>query len=499
MNDARLETLLEELYAIDGDLKAHGPALRALVAELLASKPSPVIDERFAAELRRKLLARATSSTSAASTSLIASIGMRRFFTYAVPGLAVLAIAVLGVMTLGPAPRSGDRLALQSGSPSRGFGTVERLGDGAFGALSASSAPRPESGGGSRAAAAGAVALETGAVPPSAGGDTAKMIAPGEPYVPTVYTYVYKGEAIDGLLSPKVDVYKPSTVKTDAPVPADLLTRLGFGLADLTRLRSVQIQSFSVVEDRDYGYAVWVDLASGGISFSQNGRWPHAAVEWDPATGLPKDPIRPSEVPTEAEAVRIADAFLAEYGIDRSRYGTPKLRDDWRVLYETSADKSLVYVPEAVSVVYPELVDGKEILEPNGAPAGLEVSVHARLRRVTGAWNLAARTYAASAYEGETDSARVLDIASKGGPMAWYPDRGEYRTVEVAIGTPTGGLVRSWQPDGELFVTALLFPLIDAPAELAWQKVVAVPLAKELLTPPLRVDGPGKPIPLESR
>lgn len=499
MNDARLETLLEELYAIDGGLKAHGPALRALVAELLASKPSPVIDERFAAELRKKIMARASPKKPASSTSLVTSIDMRRFFTYAVPGLAVLAIAVLGVMTLGQAPRSGGRLALQTDSSPRGFGDVDRLGDGAFGALSASSAPRPESGGGSGTASAGAVALETGAVLPSAGGDSAKMNAPGEPYVPTVYTYVYKGEAIEGLLSPKVDVYKPSAVKANAPVSADLLTRLGFGLADLTRLRSVQVQSFSVVEERDYGYAVWVDLASGGISFSQNARWPGAAVEWDPATGQPKDPIRPSEVPTEEEAVRIADAFLAEYGIDRSRYGTPKLRDEWRLLYEASADKSLIDVPETVSVAYPELVDGKELLESNGAPAGLEVSVHARLRRVTGAWNLAARAYAVSAYEGETDPARILDIAAKGGPMAWYPGRGEYRTVEVSLGTPTVGLVRSWQPGGELFVTALLFPLIDAPAELAWQKVLAVPLAKELLAPPLWVDGPGKPIPLESR
>jgi hypothetical protein len=275
---------------------------------------------------------------------------------------------------------------------------------------------------------------------------------------------------------------------------AATLSRLGLGAADLTKLQSAKVQSFSLSEDREMGYAVWVDVASGFVSFSQNQRWPITYPEWDAATGQVKDPIRKEEIPADEDSIRIADAFLSEYGIDRRRYGTPFVRDFWRIQYELAADKSQVYLPDAVSVVYPEIVDGKELREMNGDPTGMEVSINVRLKRVTGAYNISVRDFAVSSYEGETDAARILDIASKGGPFAWYPDRGEYTKVEVKIGTPTIGYVRSFQEGGELFVPALLFPIQDPPPELVWQKYVVTPLPKGMLAPPMWADGPGKPI-----
>lgn len=484
-----LDALLEDLYALEPELRAQSEALRRLAEQLLAAKPDARLDEAFIARLKSELRSRMP----ARPNPFIA------FFTmpnnkYLVPGLAVFALAVATAVSLNTLQRPGgapsassDRIAYAP--------KIERVGEAAFGPLAgAGTGVRPESGGGM---GLGASPSAVSALAPMAGGSPAidaKMIAPD--WIPTVYKHVYKGEAVEGL-SAQVDVYRRLRGSGAGPVSA--LLGFDLGLMDLSRVRDASVQSFSIAENRENGYVISVNPEEGTINIYENHlTWTYPERACVDQACFDSYRLKEGDMLQDAEAIRIADAFLSEYGVSKAAYGAPVVRDEWRVQYLRAEDKTSFWFPDTVTVVYPQLVDGAVVYDEGGAPYGLNVNVNVRHKRAAGLWNLAIQDYQVSSYDGETDASVLIGIAEKGGVYgdAWMPENAT--VVEVELGTPKVAFTRVWKWEGnvgtELTVPALVFPVVNAPKDY-WRSNVTVPLAKELLTVP---GGVGiMPVPLE--
>ncbi len=475
IDQKRLDILLEELYAAAPDLRAQDSSLRALVRELLASKPDAPIDERFIARLRAEWLARAASTPSKFNLMNIFSAKQR----FLVPGFAVLALAVAGVAAFQNMKQPG-RLVVP---PHVAFvPSLERVSANAFGKLSASAPVMSPS-----AASAGTEARMLSASPrPQSGGGMgiavdSKMIPPD--WVPTIYRYSYAGEPMENLPD-QVDVYR--RVKAlSAGDPASSLQSVNLGLIDLYNVKDPMVQSFTLAEDRDQGYVFNVDKQEGMINIFQNGKWASPISRCVDQECYEKYRLKEADLLSDEETIRIADAFLAEYGIPKGGYADPIISNQWRAQYAAmdSATRSSFWFPEGVSVIYPFLVDGKIAHDENGSPYGLNVTVDVRMKRVQSVWNLSTRTYQVSSYAAETDVKRLLSIVENtdnyGGE---WPEN--TKKVEVELGTPKIVLVRSWQQTGErsaeILVPALVFPVKNAPEGL-WRQNVVVPLAKDVL------------------
>ncbi|MFA5853614.1 MAG: hypothetical protein WC866_00870 [Patescibacteria group bacterium] len=491
IDQKRIDALLEELYAIQPDLRAQDAPLRALVQELLISKPDAALDEHFVERLRSELLARASAVSPKFNVMNIFSTKHR----FLVPGLAVLVLAVAGATALQsiqqPGRLTSSRVAM---APS-----LERVNSNAFGKLSGSNgdagsnatfmapetapstaSPRPQSGGG------GGMGLTV----------DSKMVAPD--WVPTIYHYVYKGEAIENL-DAQIDVYR--RVKAAPAVgPLSALQDANLGLVDLNNAKDAFVQSFTIAEKRDQGYVFNVDAQEGMVNIFQNGKWISPLSRCIDQNCYEQNRLKESDLLSDEESIRIADAFLVEYGISKADYGAPIVNNQWRMQYAAmdSASRSSFWFPEGISVVYPVLADGKVAYDESGYPYGLNVNVDVRMKRVQSVWNLFTRTYQVSSYAAETDVKRLLGIAENtdnyGGG---WPDNA--KRVDVELGTPKIAYVRAWQQLGttgaELLVPALIFPIQNAPAEL-WRQNVIVPLAKDLLDalPPMV----GIPMPVDA-
>lgn len=485
MNELKnIEAVLEELYGIDPSLREHDASIRKLAKELLALKPEAPLDESFIAKLRSEVIARSTLMENAKSENFFARIFSLNKSMSLAPGLAILALVIVGAVTVSSLKRddstsiSGLALAPKT----------ERVAAGSFGPLMVSGTSRSMSGGG------GMGAGPTSA--PMAGGDSeaaTKMIAPGD-WTPTYFKHTYKGEALGGLMS-QVDVYRRVR---GSKASADALKGFGLGLIDLGRARSAGLQSFSIAEDRDQGYVITVNQEDGSVNINENYlKWNYPERSCTDEACVQSFRLKESDMLADDELVRIAEAFLAEYGISKDGYGTPIIRDDWRGPYLIAADKQSFWFPDAVNVTYPQNLDGKVVYDESGSPYGMNVIVNIRHKRASGLWNLVSREFEVASYAAETDASKLIKVAEKGGVYGNDSTEPNAKIVDVELGTPTLVYSRFWQwsatGGSDVMAPALSFPVMNAPQDY-WSKNIVVPLAQELLQAP--TFGGGAPMPL---
>jgi hypothetical protein len=446
--------------------------------ELKDARPETRFDARFEADLKRRFLA----GLPAGRPSRISSFfEIMKKTTYLIPAGAALVLLLAlalnaNVTTTGLPSREASSTAGVS---------IEPLDGNAFGLLALSTAvssPRPESGGGSGIGLRqDSVAAPTAPLGLGAAGGDAKMIAPDSWPGAINYRYVYNGGAIDGLDS-SLAVLK--RVKGSAVGVRDL-GGLTTDLLDLSRLSDLKAGSYALFEDREFGYAIYVDLNEGTVSINQNwAKWPHPELACRDEACFQQYRLKAEDVPADDAVIAIADAFLADYGIDKTGLGAPVVRSEWRIAYAQATDKSFVYIPDSVNVVYPQMVEGRAVVD-EGGPSGLYVGVNVRQRRVDNVYGLTTQRYQSSFYDAETDEKRILGIVERGGVWGYMMEGA--KTVEVEVGQPERVWTRSWLPDAagngqELLVPALRFPILNKPAnEPYFRDSIVVPLIKDVL------------------
>ena len=308
-----------------------------------------------------------------------------------------------------------------------------------------------------------------------------KMIAPY--YQP--YTFVYKGDPLT-IADTDREVYK--RVKGfSAGSLTGLTTQFGAGLLNLGSFSNAQIRGVDIYEDRDQGYNINVNFTEGVASIGPNyEKWFTERTMLCAKGSCPEpEKIRLDQIPADAELIRISNAFLAEHGIDTSSYGEPAVDTSWRTWYEQSPDKSNYYFPETYGVIYPYKLKGMEVRDSGAGLYGLRVDVHVPDNKVFSVYNLNTQQYQTSSYATEQDAARITKVAERGGFYGWWGTEENKDAKQVGLGTPTEVLMQFYRYDGvsneELYVPALVFPVLDAPKDMYVPNQVIVPIIKEIL------------------
>jgi hypothetical protein len=426
------------------------------------------------------------------SKPLLMSNFMKRFQLVGA-GLIVLALLVASAWYLNGTKNPAANLTSMLSEPK-----ITRAGDNAFGSLANVQNARGQGGGGNMdMTSTNSVAPAPESTEGYGTTPDVKLIAPEKP---VNFRYIYKGEELT-LVQDKVDVLKRQKNESNNLL-ADFVNRITFGLVNLNSFKNTRLESFNFVEDRDLGYMVNVNLADGSVNINEN--WPRWEALYTPCpledaarsslstSRLACEPprIKPSEVPADQVLIDAANAFLDEHSIPRSVYGEPVINKDWRIQYERATDKSTIWIPEIMNVIYPLMLDGQQVYDESGNMAGLNVAVRFRPEvRVSSVYELTTQNYESSSYEAVTDVDRVMKLVEQGGFRNYYYAESGARNVDIELGTPEISYVKLWNYEKnvneELLVPALIFPVTKEPTDVGpyywYRKNVIVPLVKQIL------------------
>lgn len=483
MSNEELQKILNDIYRIDESLKEREKDLIKIVQEIVKSKPRVSYNDEFAKELRLTLL-KELENKKFDNKNIINfnSMNLNKLH-YALGGgvlVTILALAIIIVFPFSLTPKEKDNINDKfSFSPK-----ISKVAGNAFGELSSAESISDEvrttgtlgmGGGGVTTESSKTMALDA----------SLDMVAPDMKIMPMPYSYKYKYVGDDFSLDSQVDVLKRIKNSDASRALFAAFSGKQIGPIDLGVFSGLGLENLSILEDREYGYQISFNLKEGTFSINENWeKWRNIEMEKcrDDAC-YQSFRLKMTDIPADSQLLSIANDFLREKRIDVSAYGGPVVENNFREQYERTADKTSFYVPEAVSVVYPLVINGEEVVDESGNKNGIRVNVNTRVGRVSGVYGLSIQNYESSSYQAETDVQKIIEIAERGGQRWYYESENQ---IELELGTPEKTLVNVWNyRDGqseELLVPALIFPILNPPTEeYYYQRNVVVPLAQDIL------------------
>lgn len=501
----QLQSVLDELYTLDPELRAQEEELLPILQRLLESKPDATPDEAFVQNLRVILRDKAAAQP-ARSRSFFSFLPMTTLppFNYAITGAILGAVitgpVVYGIMQSGginTLPATKEEKALFSYS-------VKDAGSQAFGDLSGTTdgAAFGRGGGGMGGSPAMDSAMPVpqmgeADVPAGSAVDQRMIIAPGEM---TEFRLKFEGEMPE-LTAQQVEILKRQKGVSSADL-STIMRSFNTGLIDLESFGGAKADMISFYQDKPYGYITNVSFREGTIAVNANWeQWPHLESNCRDEACFRNMQLKIGDVPADDVILGIAADFVRSHGIDLSQYGQPEVDNLWRTNYEQAPDKSHFYVPDQIRVIYPHLVEGKPVYDEGGYKSGLSIGVNIREKKVSDAWGIQDQKYLKSSYPAVTDATKITSYLENQGRMhtEWMPEGSTIKTVDVTLGTPELGYVKIYNYENnmseELIVPALVFPITNVPeGEIYYRESVTVPLAADILE---RAADQPRPMPVE--
>jgi len=240
--------------------------------------------------------------------------------------------------------------------------------------------------------------------------------------------YKYAGKLPE--LSEFVSVYKKKTASQQNP----LFNIKSFDFATVARvmnlesLKDIKLQNVSLVEDREKGYVINLDLQTPAVSIFEN------YEKWQPylpaCTGfsctIPE--MKKEDMPSDATILKMATDFIKKYGIDTTFLSAPEIEKQW-LQAEVRGERP--FYPDVVNVRYAFELEGKKVEDSWGNTLGLMVNVNVRNKYVTGAY-ISPLILDKSEYK-TVSQETILSSVEKGGFTGMQyvnPDRTEEKELE---------------------------------------------------------------------
>lgn len=512
--DPKINEILIDLFTADPSLKEHEANLIKIITEYMEARPDTKFDKKFAAELRAELLKKAEEIKTKTDRKIIPFDVKLTRFAYGLAGATLVAVLAFG---LAVSVFNPSGLKKSATGPAINFGGgIVTLGRNAF-AINAPSANRDSAtlgygrggGGGSMVTAEKSVTANLSS--PSTvqsseamGGDAdianAKILPPEY----TVYKYVYKGDDFTQDL-PTVDIYRRAITPAGSRALADYITALDFDLFDLSKFNGADVANLTLAQNQEFGYTFTMDFASNQVSIATNYlQWPRPELDCKDEACYQSLQMTIDQIPPDDNIIALADDFLASFGIDKAKFGKPYIQKYWEYEIQQGVQRSAIYVPTEVSVIYPYVIEGQDVYDESGNPAGIYVGVNIKYNKGSSIYSIAPDTYEKSNYDAITDKAEIFKIAERGGlyPNYYYGEQGAVK--EIALDTPRLALMRFYDYDqnegksSELYIPALIFPIKDMPADYPpySKRAIAVPLAKTIYEKIGNIVGEPMPMPL---
>lgn len=330
-----------------------------------------------------------------------------------------------------------------------------------------------------------------------------KMIAPDTmpAYQPTYYQYIYQGDEFN-LSDEELAILK----RIKGENAKNNFANFNLGLLNLNSFKDAGLNNFNIVQDQKFGYSIYVNLFEGSISLSEN--W----EKWYGTNYAPRE-FKNTDIPADETIIALTDDFLSEHDIDAKLYGQPEVQKnnynlilpmdkaETAVAMDVRENTSTIYpVSNNVSVIYPFLIDGKQVYDDWGSKQGLQLNVNLEFNKVSSLYNLNTQNYQSSNYKMETDKDKILKLLRNGSIYPYYNyQETDAKIVEIPVGTPKIQYVRTWQYKNnisdELLVPALVFPILNPEkTDNPYKTSVVIPLAKDIIDQAQNQDNGGGPI-----
>ncbi len=441
-----IKTLLEELYTLEPSLREKEDSIIRIITEMQKNKPSFTIDEDFKRALKNKVMHELLGKP------------QKTLWYIVFPILSWLSFAVFGFFFLQNIfPQVSEKSPIiekKSLSKVSFLPTISPQKENAFGksiTLAQENTHQNQT---------------QWTATPNAVGVSSKMMVQDSMIMPpqdmVYYTYTYTGSL--PLTPEKLTVYKKTNWVSDILPITTILSNFSLQNFDLSAFQNTQISNISFIENRDYGYSVNIDFSNLSLSLSENWtKWPQPKC--DRFGCETQKPLTEKDALTDDEVARIGNTFLTKYGIDTNLYGKPKVTKNTMMLYARAdgAPTTNTQIPEQYTLVYPLLLDGKEVYEEYGGYKGISMNIDTRTKLVRSMYGLEKQMLESSVYTTPTAKSTFENWIKYGWKYETKP-LPDQKTVEISLATPSLQYVHvygEWK-DGvspEYYIPAYVFPV----------------------------------------
>lgn len=470
------EKIIKELITFDPSLKALENDLNVLALSLIKNKPKANIDPDFQKSLKLEILKK-VEELKVEGQSKALPFSFNIFFKKMSFSLGVLALTIIIVLPL------TRQLAYKIKGPSNDF-KVAKLEDNAFGQIHNFDSTIQENNNlrGTKVNLLHKEVLTTGVA--TLIDYNLKTISDNlivNNFNDTGFNYHYEGDSLEAILSDleEVYVYRKDLNTNNNSVILKSLLNSNNGLFNLKKIKQQdsKLKSFSLEGGKDFPYIL--DFNDNTINLHPNWKyWPDVSNDFNY-----------DDLLSDEEVVRIAKDFMKKYGINSSTYGQVEIVNNFHEIYKKSLDKTSLYVPDETELVFPFLIDNKEVKNEAGKAYGLTITVNSSYKKVTMLTNLTANNYEASAYKTFTDVEKIKKILENGGLDNQLNTLNSGKVIDVKLGTPDLIVSRQKHYDNEnyssfeIFVPSLSFPVIELSEESDYitESNIVIPLLKSII------------------
>ncbi len=494
MTNKQLQETLKELYEIDESLKDREKDLKKLLKKLFENKPDTKLNKRFVGKLKKELLELGKTEGLVRERGrlrlLSGELRLINKFTFALGGALVAILVMIPFLNEGGIKiiKVTDQLKNNTETPEKMLSDfsprlIERE-KSAFGKLE-SGVP------GEQTNESISVAEFVDRGEGGGGGGMPLLIegkAAGMPSLTLAnYKYVYVGEVVE-LEQTELEVYRRIKNGDLEKYLPDTIRDLDLGSVNLSSFSGLTLENITIKQNVNLGYQIYVNLTDGRINIEQD--WEKWRIpEMDECRDQDcynKFRLTTRDLLDDTALISIANKFVLDKEIDMKNYGTPRVDSNWKRQYELMIKNGPSYVPEVVSVIYPMMIGGKEVADESGYDYGVRANVNLRHKKVSGMIGLGMSNFESSLYETEIDFGRILEIVERGGlRQRSYPYFEGEDDIVIKVGTPHITYISKWHYENnksvELFVPALIFPLLENDALPLYRKNIVVPLVKDML------------------
>ncbi|HQK63582.1 MAG TPA: hypothetical protein PLF16_00355, partial [Candidatus Staskawiczbacteria bacterium] len=240
-----------------------------------------------------------------------------------------------------------------------------------------------------------------------------------------------------------------------------------YGTMDLKTFSEKNISNATFQQDKPFGYIINVDFTNGAVSISEN------YSQWPQDESISEN----FELIDNSETISIADKFLKDHKISVDNYGKAKIMESGQ--------------QKIVQIVYPLIVNGRNVYNPDGTDIGIFVSVDMEHKMVSSLYGLGTQKYQASSYpvvQGKKNILSMVESEYSSNNSDCRPSDADMEKQKrlngiskIYLSTPEAAYVQISRNDsgsyGEFLVPAFAFPIknpIDS------REKIIVPLVKGL-------------------
>ncbi len=474
----KLNEILKEIYLIDPSLKKEEEKLRALIENMISTQPEAKINDEFVANLKERIFTEIDNMESKKEPKIL----FWQKLTYVSVGAAVVILLSLLVF-----PNIINREFVSERDES-----IALLDERAFGDLNvelseSDTGDSIESMAGQRTDDA---VMGLGADSDSMPSQVEDISIMPYPIEQKNYIYTYKGNLLEEINLSEISdlVYKREIENSSARQAASRLSATPNLPINLNNFSHKEVRHININEEKDFGYSISLNLANNTLSIYSNWqKWPQPYRDCYDRDCIESLNLGASDMLSEDQLISIANNFVNDYEIDLNDYGAAQVSEETIRRITNPENNPEHNYPQEASVVYPLIINNKEVVDSYGKKEGIQVAVNIREGKVSSVYNINYSNLLSSSYSLIDNLENINTLLSRGGLSPDIYRHNDLEEVEIVLDDPKISLVRTWMPSTdasrgstEIFIPSLVFPIIETPNQYFHRQQVVIPLTKEV-------------------